>query len=163
MKNQKQKKTKSGSANFGSKALLYTAGLIALALAILLFSSYFLPRVQFIESMREGAIAPFPRPINPALGAELGSFFALRIVLSGINILLLVYLLHVYVKDYVQLRTSFALGLVAFLFSFLIYALASFPPIHFLSGIRGASAVFSFIPLLFSALGLVIFAKLSNE
>lgn len=144
-------------------ALLCTAALIAAALGILFLSSYLLPRVPFIQDLREG-VAPFPRPPDfSRLGGELGSFFALRLLLSALNLVLVVYLLYAYLKDYLRVRTSFALGLVAFLFSFLLYALSSFPAIHLLFGFRGMAGLFSFIPLLFSALGLVIFVKLSNE
>ena len=146
-----------------SRALLYTLGLIASAIAILLLSSFILPRLQFIENMREGSFPPFPHLPEPTLGMELGSFLLLRLLLSGINIVLLIYLVYIYVQDYLQLRTSFSLGIVAFLFSFLLYALASFPPLHYLLGPRGIPDVFAFIPMIFSAIGLLIFAKLSNE
>ena len=55
------------------------------------------------------------------------------------------------------------MGLVAFLFSFLMYAVANVPLLHLLLGSYGMAAMISFVPMLFSAIGLLIFAKLSNE
>ncbi len=174
MKTRKQAQTRSansaknGRLNGGTKAaglaLAGTLGLIVLAFAVLFLSSVFLPRMQFIENMRSGEILLGPGgPAHFAPDAELGSYLWLRLILSSMNILLVVYLLFVYVKDYLHLRTGFALGIVAFLFSFLLYALSSFPLAHLLLGPRGFLDVFAFIPLLFSGIGLVIFAKLSNE
>ncbi|MFH1094981.1 MAG: hypothetical protein V1728_02075 [Candidatus Micrarchaeota archaeon] len=145
-------------------ALAGTLGLIVLAFVILSLSSFLLPQMKFIEDMRSGEIVLGPGgPAHFAPGAELGSYLLLRLVLSCVNILLVVYLLFVYVKDYLHLRTGFALGIVAFLFSFLLYALSSFPLVRLFIGPRGLADVFAFIPLLFSAIGLVIFVKLSNE
>ncbi|MFH1470453.1 MAG: hypothetical protein ABIF01_01785, partial [Candidatus Micrarchaeota archaeon] len=73
------------------------------------------------------------------------------------------YLLYIHLKDYLAIRSGFTLGLVAFLFSFLLYALSSLPVIHVFFGRFGMASVFSFIPMLFSAIGLLVFAKLSNE
>lgn len=164
------KARKTNARNTGSSersarwALPGTLGLILAALAIIYLSSYFLPQVQFIESLRNGEMmAPPPRPGGFGVPAELGSYAALRLVLSAVNIVLVIYLLYVYVKDYLRYKSAFAFGIVAFLFSFLLYALSSLPLVHSFLGFRGLSSVFSFIPLLFSAVGLVIFAKLSNE
>jgi hypothetical protein len=154
---------KSNGSHYTSRAALYTATLIAAALAILVLSSFILPRLQMVEDLREGLFSPWAGPQAVAeMQAQLGSFFFLRLLLSAANIALLVYLLYVYVKDWLQLRTGFALGLVAFLFSFLLYALSTFPPVRLLSPFRGPD-IFSFVPLLFSAIGLLIFVKLSNE
>lgn len=145
-------------------ALVGTLGLILAALAIIYLSSYFLPQVQFIENLRNGGVmAQPPRTGGFAVSEELGSYAAMRLVLSAVNIALVIYLLYVYLKDYLRYKSAFAFGIVAFLFSFLLYALSSLPLVHSLLGFRGLSSVFSFIPLLFSAVGLVIFAKLSNE
>ena len=147
-------------------ALLATAGLIVAALTILYLSSVILPQLKFIEDLRSGELTMISGPGGSfILGPDIstyGSYFALRLLLSLINIVLVIYLLYAYVSDYLRFRTSFGLGIVAFLFSFLLYAMASLPFIRFL-GPRGFADIFSFVPLLFSGIGLVIFAKLSNE
>ncbi len=157
----KTKKT-GNEARSNGIALLWTLVLIASALSIIYLSSYFLPRVQFIEDMRNGVMM-IPPPGEFAASDEIGSYAGLRFLLSAVNIILVIYLLYVYVKDYVRYKSGFAFGLVAFLFSFLLYALSSLPLVHSFLGFRGLSSVFAFIPLMFSALGLVIFAKLSSE
>jgi hypothetical protein len=88
---------------------------------------------------------------------------ALRFGLSALNIVLAVYLLFIYVKDYLSLRTSFTLGIIAMLFSFLLYALTSSPLMRAVIGPWGIASTLSFVPMLFSAIGLVIFTKLGNE
>ena len=168
MKIQKKRSEKSSASNGGAKAnlaLLYTFTLILVAFALILLSSYFLPQVGFIQSMRNGETILPPRPPmdNFADSGGMGSYFDLRLVLSAINLLLVIYLLFVYTKDYLRYRTNFALGLVAFLFSFLLYAFSSFPLVPAIFGFRAIEGVFSFIPLLFSAICLAIFVKLSNE
>jgi hypothetical protein len=147
-------------------AALLTFGLIAAAIAIIAVSSIFLPGLG--RAMREGpnhfeagALAPPPPPENEI--AFLEGNFALRFGLSALNVLLAIYLLFVYVKDYLSLRSTFTLGLVAFLFSFLLYALTSFPLVRMVMGEFGFASSLSFVPMLFSAMGLLIFAKLSNE
>ena len=163
-KNHAKNNLSSNSSQTGT-AVLCTLCLIALAIAILFLSSFFLPRMKFISDMRAGDIFPGAHPPGAALftGPELGNYLLLRTVLSSINVILVVYLLFVYVKDYLRFKTGFALGIVAFLFSFLLYALSSFPLFYSFFGPRGFVEMFSFIPLLFSALGLLIFVKLSNE
>ncbi len=175
MKNQKKRNARNdrslgngSNGNGGNKvhlALLYTVALIVMAFALISISSYFLPQVGFINSLRNGETALPPRPPmdNFADSGGMGSYFDLRLVLSAVNLLLVIYLLYVYTKDYLRYKTSFALGILAFLFSFLLYALSSFPLVHAMFGFRAIGGVFSFIPLLFSAIGLVIFVKLSNE
>ena len=165
MKTQKRKMAKDDKGQASRLAPIYTIGLILAALAIILASSFFLPQVGFIQSMRNGEAVLPPRPPmdNFADSGGMGSYFDIRFILSAINLLLIVYLLYTYTADYLRYRTSFALGIVAFLFSFLLYGLSSFPLIHVLFGFRAIGGVFSFIPLLFSAICLVIFVKLSNE
>ena len=88
---------------------------------------------------------------------------SITLALSTVNVLLAIYLLYAYVKNYLGIKSSFTLGIVAFLFSFLLYALSSFPLIHMLLGPYGIASRLSFVPMLFSAIGLLIFAKLGSE
>ncbi|VVB56634.1 Uncharacterised protein [uncultured archaeon] len=145
------------------RALLCTAGLIVAALVIIYLSSVILPQIKFIEDMKNAELVMTPHGEFMMVNSDLGSYFAVRGILSIINLALVVWLLYVYVKDYLRFRTSFALGIVAFLFSFLLYALSTLPFTRLLSGPGPLGEVFQFIPLLFSAVGLVVFAKLSNE
>ncbi|MCX6777102.1 MAG: hypothetical protein NTY73_04015 [Candidatus Micrarchaeota archaeon] len=163
MKEKKQEKNKGAGDN--GRAALYTTALIIAAFAVMIISSFLLPSVQFV-GMKEAEGRPNMGP--GAMGGsqtsiDLNSYFTLRFALSILNTLLVVYLLFMYVRNYLVLKSNFTLGLIAFLFSFLLYALSSIPFVHTLFGPFGIGGVFSFIPMLFSAIGLVIFVKLSNE
>ncbi|MCX6776076.1 MAG: hypothetical protein NT130_04490 [Candidatus Micrarchaeota archaeon] len=164
MKEKTQEKNK--GAGDDSRAALYTTVLIIAAFAVMIISSFLLPSVQFV-GMREAEGRPNMGPGGAVGGGQtsidLNSYSTLRFILSILNTLLVIYLLFVYVRNYLVLKSNFTLGLIAFLFSFLLYALSSIPLVHTLFGPFGIGGVFSFIPMLFSAIGLVIFAKLSNE
>lgn len=150
------KKTANGS---GMRAALYTAGLIVAALAIIALSSLLIPSCG--PGMRCGGGPGLRMPEEVGLAIE--NSFALRFALSVFNVAIVIYLLYIHVKDYLRLKSSFTLGLIAFLFSFLMYAIATVPFMHALLGPYGRAAMISFVPMLFSAIGLLIFAKLSNE
>jgi len=148
------------------RAAVYTAALIIAAFIVIIVSSFLLPSVQFVgirEAEGRPNLGPFGAVADSQTFIDLNSYFTLRLALSITNMLLVVYLLFVYVRNYLILKSSFTLGIVAFLFSFLMYALSSIPLVHMLFGPFRTAEIFSFVPMLFSAIGLIIFAKLSNE
>jgi hypothetical protein len=150
--------------NHGFPAALYTIGLIALAIGIMVFSSLLLPRFDPVLRDGEQRFMPHQQPgPQEGIADEIGEYFIIRLALSFVNLAVIVYLLFMHVRDYIRLRSKFTLGLVAFLFSFLLYALSTVPVVHMLLGPYGIASRLSYVPMLFSALGLLIFAKLSNE
>ena len=157
---------KESAKNLAAKAALYTLGLVVAAVAIIALSSLAMPGVgDFIH----GGPSAFGgmmgggefRVAGMTLDTE--DYFLIRVGLSVLNFVLVVYLIFVYVMDYIGLRSSFTLGIIAFLFSFLMYSLFTVPLLRDLLGPYGAAGALSFVPMLFSALGLLIFAKLSND
>ena len=167
MAGRKKIENKANNAKTDSLAAIYTAGLIVAALAIIVMSSFLLPSFGFAErsadgrarvQLRDDTAAP---PPEQAAGME--EYFMLRLALAALNAILIIYLLYIYVKNYLRLKSGFTLGLVAFLFSFLMYALSSLPLMRMALGPYGIGGMFSFVPMLFSAIGLIIFAKLGNE
>lgn len=132
------------------KSITYTLFLLFAALAIIMISSLLVSR-PFGFTVRE-----FGRT------TQIDNTFILGVVLSSINVLLVLYLIYIYVKDYLQLKTDFTLGLLAFLFSFLLYSLSTLP-LHGFGIDEGMESFASFLPLMFSALGLLIFVKISRE
>jgi len=160
-----KRKTKGNELKSGKKAAngcsgraaLYTAGLIAAALAIMVASSLLIP--SFGPGMRGGFGAPPPEEIGNAIENS----YTMRFALSIFNVLIVIYLLYIHVRDYLRLKSSFTLGLVAFLFSFLMYAISNVPLLHSMLGPFGRAAMLSSVPMMFSAIGLLIFAKLSND
>jgi len=152
------------SKNTGALAVLVTLLLIAAAIALLAASSLLIPGVgEQMRGARFDHAPPRDRAISENAVAAIEDNLALRNGFAVLNVILVIYLLFTYVKDYLSLKTSFTLGLVAFLFSFLLYALASFPLMRVVLGPLGMASMLSFVPMLFSAVGLLIFAKLSNE
>jgi hypothetical protein len=163
---EKKVQEKNKGAKTDSHAALYTTALIIAAFAVIIVSSFLLPSVQFVgirEAEGRPSIGPGGAVVDSQTAIDLNSYFTLRLALSIINTLLVVYLLFVYVRNYLILKSSFTLGIIAFLFSFLMYALSSIPTVHMLFGPFRIAEVFSFVPMLFSAIGLVIFARLSSE
>ena len=153
------KNGKNAANGSGMRAIIYTLGLIVAALAIIVASSMLIPSCG--PGMRCGGGPGAPPPEEVGLAIE--NSFALRSALSIFNVLIVIYLLYIHVKDYLKLKSTFTLGLIAFLFSFLMYAIATVPSMHLLLGAYGRAAMISFVPMMFSAIGLLIFAKLSNE
>ena len=163
---------RNGKENLNALAALYTAALIVAALAIFVLPSFLVPMPSAMspDFGAEQHITPSSPPPEPSgqsvsflgMSIDMQDYFLMRLLLSVLNVALVVYLVFVYVKDYLKLRTAFTLGIVAFLFSFLLYALSTIP-LHNLLGHYSIANIFSFVPMLFSALGLLIFAKISNE
>jgi hypothetical protein len=161
----KEKKSKNNDTNSDGTAALYTTALIVLAFGVIIISSFLLPSIQAI-GMREseGRMNFINANVTKSPEfADLNSYFTLRLVLSIFNMLLVVYLLFVYVRSYLLLKSNFTLGIIAFLFSFLLYALSSVPIVHGFFSPFGIGGVFSFVPMLFSAIGLLILAKVESE
>ncbi len=155
----KKKNSKAGNAKINGISLLYTLALIAAALGIIILSSLLLPGIGRAMRHEPGQFGQQPeRDI-----AFLEENFALRAGLSALNVAFAIYLLFIYVKDYLSLKSSFTLGIIAVLFSFLLYALSSTSLLRAVLGPYGIASGLSFVPMFFSAIGLLIFIKLGNE
>jgi hypothetical protein len=163
----KKSNHKKDSAGNGGRAALYTIGLVVLAFALIAVSSFLFPRFGGMNGRApQGDFGIPPRGLGvfteDRLSFDMYNYFLLRFAFGVVNVALVIYLLFVYVKDYMRLKAKFTLGIIAFLFSFLLYALSSLPLLPIVLGPNGRD-IFSFVPMLFSAIGLLIFAKLSNE
>ena len=136
--------------------------LIAAAIGLIAVSSIILPGLGSV--LDQGPHGPGPFGAPPAQGiAPFENNVALIATVSALNVVLAIYLLFTYVRNYLNIRANFTLGIVAFLFSFLLYALLSFPLIHTALGPYGIASTLPFVPMLFSAIGLLIFARIGNE
>ena len=151
-----------GRQNGAAKAALYTLALIAAALGIIAISSLLLPGIGR-AAMGGDMMGRFDSPGPEMEIAFLEDNMSLRAGLSALNVIIVTYLLYVYVKDYIVLKTNFTLGIVAVLFSFLLYALTSSPLLRAVLGPYGIASGISFLPMFFSAIGLLIFAKVGSE
>jgi hypothetical protein len=159
----KKNNSKSKVAN-GCMAAAWTLALLVLAFAMIAASSFLLPSFGFPPKPPPDNDIP-PRGLavfEDRISVDMYNYFLLRFAFAAINVALLVYLLFIYVKDYMRLKAKFTLGIIAFLFSFLLYALSSLPLTHIVLGPYGRG-ISTFVPMLFSAIGLLIFAKLGSE
>jgi hypothetical protein len=66
-------------------------------------------------------------PFQPGFGPE--TFGELHIILSSVSVALLVALLVVYARTYLQTKANFIFGLIIVLFALLLQALTTFPVI----------------------------------
>jgi hypothetical protein len=100
-----------------------------------------------------------PGPLGPP--PEVVKSFAL---FSAVNLVLLVALVIVYARTYLETRANFALGLVAFLVVLLFEALANSPFLFAVFGYApGALGPFLLLGAILEAVALVIFLVLSLE
>ena len=143
-------------------AALYTLALMAAAVGIIALSSLLLPGIGR-AARGEDMMGRFNPPAPETEIAFLESNLSLRFGLSALNVIIVIYLLYVYVKDYLVLKTNFTLGIIAVLFSFLLYAFSASPLLRLVLGPYGIASGLSFVPMFFSAIGLLIFAKLGSE
>jgi len=84
-------------------------------------------------------------------------------VLSFAMLFLSVYLTYIYLKDYLELKSKFTLGILLAVVSFMIFAISSNPLLHQLIGIYGKTATFTLIPPLFATISLAILAWISSK
>ena len=83
------------------------------------------------------------------------------------NVILLLGLLVIYAKNYEQIQSKFALGLIAFVILLLVQAFISNPFVQVMWGFRHINALglFMFLPSLFEfvALGILLYISLKPE
>jgi hypothetical protein len=83
------------------------------------------------------------------------------------NVILLLFLLVIYAKNYEQIKSKFALGLIAFVILLLVQAFTSNPFVHVMWGFRHINALglFMILPNLFEfvALGILLYISLKPE
>jgi len=104
---------------------------------------------------------PVPLPLpNPWL-------INLQALITLGNVILLLGLLVIYAKNYEQIKSKFALGLIAFVILLLVQAFTSNPFVHVMWGFRHINALglFMILPNLFEfvALGILLYISLKPE
>jgi len=90
----------------------------------------------------------------------------LKAVITVVNIILLLCLLVIYARNYEQIKSKFALGLIAFVILLLVQAFTSNPFVHVMWGFRHINALglFTVVPDLFEfvALGILLYISLKS-
>lgn len=79
------------------------------------------------------------------------------------NLLLLLGLLIIYTRNYEQIKSKFALGLIAFIVLLMVQAFTSNPLLHVLWGFRRIHALgfFTIVPVVFEFVALAILLYIS--
>lgn len=85
---------------------------------------------------------------------------------TGISLLMLIlstYLTYIYLKDYLELKSKFTLGILFAIISFMLFAITSNPLFHLVFGIYGKEGIFRLIPLVFATISLAILTWISSK
>ena len=73
------------------------------------------------------------------------------------------YLIFIYLKDYMELKSNFTLALLLAIIAFMFFALTSNPWIHAACGVITYSDIFSIVPMAFAAIAMAILAWVSSK
>jgi hypothetical protein len=128
-------------------ALLISAGFLIAANAALQFRQF-----------EPGDLPPRSAPPN-----MFQAVFLTHTVLSVAMLILSFYLFFIYLKDYLQLKSGFTLGLLLAVFSFMLLAVAANPFLHVLFGVYGRDGLFQSVPYLFATISLGILVWVSSK
>ena len=148
MENQKEKR-ENPKNNFGNKAAIGTLLIIIFAIGIFVMADILFPfrgwesREEMHQLMQWG--------------------FNISILISSVMLLVSIYLVFIYLKDYLELRSSFTLGVLLALISFMLFAISWNPLLMSLFGIWGKPGVYSMIPMTFATISLLILAWISSR
>jgi len=87
----------------------------------------------------------------------------LQAIITLGNVILLLCLLAIYAKNYEQIKSKFALGLIAFVILLLVQTFTSNPFVHVMWGFRHINALglFTIVPDLFEFVALLILLYIS--
>jgi len=105
-------------------------------------------------------------PLLPEIHRQLWFLDLQGLIMIG-NIILLVCLLVIYAKNYGQIKSKFALGLIIFIIFLLVQAFTSVPFVHYLWGFRHLYA-FGLLQIVsawfeFVALAILLYISLKPE
>lgn len=131
----------------------------AILTALILLSSF---AILFIVD----ALFPFRRGFMGGMmgGVAIGSGYLLLSALLTLAVLgMSVYLIYLYLQDYLRIRTTFTLGLLLVAASFMMYGLTSNPLLHSLFGLGPNAGIFGIIPSAFMVVALGLLLWISSK
>ncbi|MDD5172520.1 MAG: hypothetical protein PHF60_05820 [Candidatus ainarchaeum sp.] len=135
--------------NLTLKALAGTVLALLFAVAIFIIADAIMP-------FREMGPGPEGTDVMPYI------FMAHTFLLTAM-LLLSLYLLFTYLKDYLQLKSRFTLGIIFAIFSFMLFALTANPLLMVFLGVYGDRGPFQLIPYLFATIALAILGWVSSK
>ncbi|GEM_PF-659199 len=89
--------------------------------------------------------------------------FVLMGMISLLMFLFSIYLIYIYLKDYLALKSGFTLGLLLMMFSFMMFSIGINPWLQLFFGVYGQKGIFSLIPIGLATLSLAILAWISSK
>ncbi|MBU0527418.1 hypothetical protein KKE92_02970 [Candidatus Micrarchaeota archaeon] len=129
--------------------------IIGTMLAVFLSISIFIV-VDFVVPFRQ--LGPRDGPMELA-----NDIFLAHTAISFLMIALSVYLLFTYLKDYLELKSRFTIGVLLAVFSFMLFAIAANPPLHMFLGVYGGRGLFQLVPYVFATIALAILVWVSSR
>ncbi|MEW6748959.1 MAG: hypothetical protein AB1295_04600 [Candidatus Micrarchaeota archaeon] len=135
--------------DFTLKAVGGTLLALLLAMGIFVLADQLFPFRQLGPRAEQPDIMPY--------------IFMAQIFLSLLMLLLSFYLMFIYMKDYLQLKSRFTFGLLVAVFSFMLFAIAANPMLHAFLGVYGGRGLFPLIPYVFATLSLGILVWVSSK
>lgn len=135
--------------DFTLKAAAWTLLAFLSALGMLLIADALMPFRQLGPRTEAADIMPY--------------MFMAQAFLSLAMVLLSLYLMFTYAKDYLQLRSGFTLGLLLAIFSLMLFAVTANPLLHVFLGVYGGRGAFNLIPYFFATLSLAIMVWVSSK
>lgn len=146
---EKKAKGKNGKNNYGFKAAAGTVLILALCIGIFFVADALSP-LRNLDTKQEFKDAK--TNISVLLGT-----------LSTLMLIVCAYLLFIYLKDYLELRSGFTLGILAAVVSLMLFAITMNPFFHLLFGMSKDPGVFTLIPYFFATAALFILAWVSSR
>ncbi|MBD3398633.1 hypothetical protein GF412_05330 [Candidatus Micrarchaeota archaeon] len=149
MAKKEEKEGKKPKNNYGFKAAGFTLLIVVLCIGIFFVADALVPvrgwhNKEELRVLRE-------------------SYLYIMSSISSIMFLISAYLVFIYLKDYLVLRSRFTLGILLAVVSFMLFAISSNPLLHVFLGVFGKLGLFSIIPMLFATISLGILAWVSSK
>ena len=157
-------KKEKGKNNLALKAGMGTVLIVLLAIGILLavnmaFAFRDIDQRIGHEVPAPGGELPSAMPFNQSMDP----FFMVSTAISSVMLLLSIYLVYTYLKDYMELKSHFTLGVLSAVIAFMLFALTSNPLLHFFLGVYGRFGIFQMVPYVFATISLAILAWVSSK
>jgi len=154
-------KKEKGKNNIGLNAAVGTLLIVLLSMGILFAANMAFAFRDIDERMgHEGLPMPVPGEVAPH-SPDL--FFIMGAVTSSLMLLLSIYLVYTYLKDYLELKSHFTLGVLSAVIAFMLFAITANPLLHFFLGVYGRFGVMQIIPYVFATISLAILAWVSSK
>lgn len=140
---------KNGKNNYGFKAAAGTVLILALCVGIFFIADALSP-------LRNLGTREEFRDVMMNMSILVGTLSTLMVIVCA-------YLVFVYLKDYLELKSSFTLGILAAVVSLMIFAITVNPFFHLFFRMGADPGMFTLVPYVFATVALFILAWVSSR